>query len=161
MKSLACGILCVPLFLFLSGCGQNPRIDVTPGVENGRVFFHIVASGMNGLLGFTVMDGTNRLWEVDTSYEKGTKIVYGILPTGGNMAARQIFPPPGVVPTAIDGKQVTVRVDYQYDSKFTPCVGHFAKSVQIPNAEPNGAANGTQPIRSEKGPTSSAVGSRR
>ena len=161
MKSLVCEILCVPLFLFLGGCGQNPRIDVTPGVENGRVVFRIVARGMNGLLGFTVMEGTDTLWKVDTSYEKGTKIVYGVLPTGGNMAARQVFPSPGVVPTAIDGKQVTVRVDYQYDGGFTACLGYFAKSVQIPNAEPDGATNGSQPIRSETNGTSSAAGSRR
>jgi hypothetical protein len=123
------------LSLVLSGCGQNPRIDVTPGIENGRVVLNITARDVNGLVGFAVMDGTNTVWEVSTSYDKGTKIIYGALPTGGNMAAKQVFPSRGVVPTAIGGKTVTVRVDYQYDHDFSACEGHFEKSMQIPNGE--------------------------
>jgi hypothetical protein len=127
--------------MFLSGCGQNPRIDITPGLESGHVVFNVAATGMNGLLRFAVMGGTNALCEVDTSYDRSTKVVYGVLPTNGNMAARQVFPPPGVTPASIRGKMVTLRVDYQYDHGFAPCVGHFEKSVQVPNGEPDSAAN--------------------
>jgi hypothetical protein len=160
MKAFVPTLLWLALSLLLSGCGQNPRIDVTPGIENGRVVFSIAARGMNGLLGFAVMDGTNTLWEVSTSYEQGTRIVYGVLPTGGNMAARQVVPATGVLAAPIGGMVVTVRLDYQYDAGFAPRVGHFEKSMQIPNGEPDGAANGSQPIRSENNSTSSAAGSR-
>jgi hypothetical protein len=159
MKAFVATFLWLLFSLILSGCGQNPRIDVTPGLENGRVMFNIAATGINGLVRFAVMDGTNRLWEVSTSYEQGTRIIYGVLPTGGNMAARQVVPPSGVVPAPIGGMVVTVRADYQYDDGFAPCVGHFEKSVLIPNG--GGAANGKQPIRSETNRTSSTAGSRR
>jgi hypothetical protein len=133
VKLFAPAILWLPLFLVLGGCGQNPRLDVTPRIENGRIVFNVLASGMNGLLGFAVIEGTNTLWEVSTSYEKGSRIVYGVLPTGGNMRAKQVFPPPGVVPPHIGGKTVTVRVEYQYDDGFAACMGHFEKSMQIPD----------------------------
>jgi hypothetical protein len=138
MKTVIRAILCLPLFLLLGGCGQNPRIDISPGIENGRVVFNLATSGMNGLVSFAVMEGTNTLWEVSTSYEKGTRIVYGVLPTGGNMAAKQVFPPRSVAPAYIAGKRVTVRVGYQYDHDFSACSGSFEKSMQIPNAEPSG-----------------------
>ena len=138
MKALHLTSLCLALSVLLPGCGQSPRIDVTPGIQSGRVVFNIAASGMNGLLGFAVMDGTNTLWEISTSYEKGTKIVYGVLPTGGNMAAKQVFPPSRAIPATILGKLVTVIVDYQYDYASAPSVGHFEKSVQIPKGEPGG-----------------------
>src|SRR5436305_5472892 len=124
MKAFVPAFLWPLLALILGGCGQNPRIDITPGFENGRVVFRIATRDMNGLLGFAVMDGTNTLWEVRTSYDKGTNIVYGLTPTGGNMAATQVFPPRGVVPTPIGGKTVTVRVDYQYDHDCAACDGH-------------------------------------
>ncbi len=139
MKAFVPTLLWLALSLVLSGCGQNPRIDVTPGIENSCVVFNIAARGMNGLLGFAVMDGTNTLWEVSTSYEQGTRIVYGVLPAGGNMPARQVVPGSGVVPAPIGGMVVTVRVDYQYDDGFAPCVGHFEKSMQIPNGEQDDA----------------------
>ena len=161
MKVFVTTSLWLALSLFLSGCGQHPRIDVTPGIESGRVVFSIAARDMNGLLGFAVMDGTNALWEVSTSYDKGTKIVYGVLPTTGNMAARQVFPAPGVAPASIGGKTVTVRVDYQYDHGLAACVGHFEKSVQVPKGEPDGPANRGQPVGSETNRTSAAAGSSR
>jgi hypothetical protein len=159
MKAFVLTSLCLALSVLLTGCGQSPRIDVTPGIQSGRVVFNIAASGINGLLGFAVMDGTNTLWEISTSYEKGSKIVYGVLPTGVNMAAKQVFPPRGVVPTAIGGNTVTVRVDYQYDRGFAPGVGHFEKSMPIPNGEPDGAANRSRPVSSETNRTSAAAGS--
>ena len=143
--------------LVLSGCGQHPRIEVTPGIESGRVVFRIAGSDINGLLGFTVMDGTNALWEVSTSYVMGRKIIYGVLPNG-NMAPRQIFPAPGVAPASIGGKTVTVRVDYQYDRGLAACEGHFEKSMQIPRGEPDGPANRGQPLGSETNQTSAAAG---
>ena len=140
-------------FLVLSGCGQHPRIEVTPGIESGRVVFRIAGRDIDGLLGFTVLDGTNKLWEVNTSYVKGRKIIYGVLPTG-NMAPSQVFPAPGVAPTSIGGKTVTVRVDYVYDRGLAA----FEKSIQIPRGEPDGPANRGQPVGSETNRTSAAAG---
>ena len=127
---------------------------MTPGIESGRVVFRIAGSDINGLLDFTVMDGTNAIWEVNPSYVKGRKIIYGVLPTGGGMAPRQIFPAPGVAPASIGGKTVTVRVDYDYDRGE----GHFEKSMQIPRGEPDGPANRGQPVGSETNQTSAAAG---
>jgi hypothetical protein len=137
MKRFARSISCTLLFLLFGGCGQHPHIDVTSGIENGRVVFDLTTSDINGLLGFVVMEGTNTIWEISTSYEKGTRIVYGVLPNGGNMAARQVFPSAGGVPASVDGKVVTVRVDYQYDNDGSACMGHFEKSMRIPNAKPD------------------------
>jgi hypothetical protein len=100
---------------------------------------------MNGLTSFTVIDGTNKVWEIKTSYEKGSKIVYGILPTGGNMAAEQAFPPKGLSPSAIIGKAVTVKVGYQYDHDWSPCDGYFEKLVVIPSSEPSESTNASLP----------------
>lgn len=161
LKAFVPALLCLVLSLFLNGCRQHPRIDITPRVENGRVVFSIAATGINGLLGLAVMDGTNTLWEIRTSYDKGTRFVYGILPTSGNMPARQVFPPRHVAPAAIDGRRVTVRVDYQYDDAFSACVGHVEKSMQIPKGEPEAEANQERPLGSETSQTPPAPGSRR
>ena len=118
--------------LLISGCGQHPRVDVSPAIENGQVVFSIPFSGINGILGFEVNDGNETLWAVNTSYDKGHKIIYGVLPTGGNMTANQTFPPDGKAPLDIRGKTVTVSVTYQYDSGFTACSGMFEKSMAIP-----------------------------
>ena len=160
MKAIIPAVCGLTLILIGGGCGQNPRINVRPGFEDGRVVFNITAKGINGLLGFAVMEGTNTLWEITTSYERGTKIVYGELPTGGNMGAKQMVPPLGILPPPIQGMAVTVRVDYQYDDWY-PLQGHFQKSMQIPNGEQNGAANGSQPFRSETNRTSATAGSDR
>ena len=123
---------------------QDPRIEVTPGIESGRIVFRIAGRDIDGLLGFTVLDGTNKLWEVNTSYVKGRKIIYGVLPNG-DMAPSQIFPAPGVAPASIGGKTVTVRVDYQDHrglGRLLQC--HFEKSTQIrrgdQTVQPTGAS---------------------
>ena len=41
------------------------------------------------------------------------------------------------------------------------CYTNFSAAVELARAEPDGAANGSQPIRSETNRTSSAAGSRR
>ena len=51
----------------------------------------------------------------------------------------------------------TLKVLYSEDSHYSL---HFVLA-RVPGAEPNGAANGSQPIRSEPNRTSSAAGSRR
>lgn len=96
----------------------GPRINVYPVIENGNVAFEIRYSGINGLLGFKVEEGGRTLWAIKTSYERGHKILYGVLPTGGKLAARQLVPPSGERPPDIRGKRVTVLVQYQYDSGF-------------------------------------------
>ena len=57
---------------------------------------------------------------------------------GGNMAAKQVFPPRGVAPAYIGGKRVTVRVGTQDNHDFSACSGRFEKCMQIPNADPSG-----------------------
>jgi hypothetical protein len=122
--------------LFLSclslGCGQRPRVDVVPAVEDGQIVFNISYSGINGILGFDVMEGEEKLWSIGMSYEKGHKIVYGLLPTGGNMAAQQSMPANGAAPPDIRGKTVNVRVTYQYDSGISACAGSIERTVVIP-----------------------------
>ena len=120
------------VLLLICGCGQQPRIDISPVIENGQVVFNVPFSGINGLLSFGVNDGNDTLWAVSTSYEKGHKIVYGALPNGGNMAAKQTFPPQGSAIPDIRGKKVTAWVVYQYDSGFAACSGSFEKIVDIP-----------------------------
>ena len=94
---------------------------------------------MNGLSRFTVMEGTNTVWEIRTSSYKGTKIVYGELPKEGNRRASQVVPARGIDLADIRGKTVTVRVHYTYDRAFAVCQNYFEKSMQIPNAEPAAA----------------------
>jgi hypothetical protein len=118
--------------LSLSGCGQNPRVDVSAAIENGQVVFNISHSGINGILGVGVKDGDKTLWAVSTSYEKGHKITYGLLPTGGNMTAMQTIPEQGEGPPDIRGKTVTVSISYQYDRPFAPCSGSAEKALVIP-----------------------------
>lgn len=119
----------------LSGCSQVPRIDVVPVVENQRVVFDIPHSGVNGILGFEVEDESGKpLWVVKTSYEKGQKLIYGVLPTGGNMEAQQEFPPTNQPPAEVRGKTVTVSVTYQYDSHMAPCSGTYRKTVRVPES---------------------------
>jgi hypothetical protein len=122
----------VVVLLLISGCGQHPRIDISPTVEGGQVVFHVPFSGVNGLLKFAVKDGETMLWDVTMSYDKGHKIVYGVLPTGGNMPAKQVFPPPGQAPRDIRGRTVTVCVEYQYDDGFSACCRSFKKVVEVP-----------------------------
>jgi hypothetical protein len=78
------------------------------------------------------MEGEKTLWSVSMSYEKGHRIVYGVLPTGGNMAAKQSTPANGAAPPDIRGKTVNVRVSYQYDSGFAACSGSIQRTVVIP-----------------------------
>ena len=115
------------------GCGQRPRLDVQVAVEGGRVVFDIPRTDVNGLLGFWVKDEAGVvLWRVDLSYEKGRRITYGVLPAGGNAAARQVVPADGAAPPDIRGRRVVVRVTYQYDELTAPSAGNFEKTVQVP-----------------------------
>lgn len=117
----------------LSGCSQFPRVDVQPRVENQRIVFDVPYSGINGILGFRVEDESgNPLWVIDTAYEKGRKIVYGELPTGGNMEAKQEFPLDNQPPAEIRGKTVTVKVTYQYDRNISACSDTYSKKIQVP-----------------------------
>ena len=64
------------------------------------------------------------------------------------------------------GHQVDAKASYKFDEMFF-YLGekmYFVKKQKSPvkpNSEPDGAANGSQPIRSETNRTSSAAGSRR
>jgi hypothetical protein len=119
------------LLAFL-GCGQRPRLDVVPTLEEGRVVFNVPFSGINGLLQFTVEDESGkRLWDVKTSYYKGHAITYGVLPTGGSTVIRQDFPPNDQPPPDIRGKTVRVSIEYQYDDPI-PSARTFKKTVQVP-----------------------------
>src|SRR5262249_42661221 len=123
-----CGVALSSLLL---GCGQSPKVDVTAATEGERVIFHVPYSGINGILRFRVEDKEGApLWDVVTSYEKGHRIVYGVLPSGGNMAARQEFPLDNRSPANIRGKTVAVVVEYQYDSGMAACCGTFRQVVQ-------------------------------
>lgn len=110
-------------------------MDVTARVDNGDVVFDIPWSDANGLLGFAVAeeDG-NRLWEVRLPYEKGHQIVYGELPTGGNMKATQVIPADGSSPPDIKNQKVRIWVEYQYDYKLSAISGSFEKTLQIPGS---------------------------
>ena len=54
-----------------------------------------------------------------------------------------------------------LHVTYEYRGNFRELAERTAASLGTSNAEPGGAANGSQPIRSETNSTSSAAGSRR
>lgn len=126
--------LLVSLVIAMStvGCGQRPRMDVQVAVEDGRVVFDVPRSDENGLLGFRVEDEAGAiLWQVKMSYDEGRRITYGVLPTGGNMAARQVVPADGAAPPDIRGRTVRVRVEYQYDDP-APSAAHFDKVVRVP-----------------------------
>lgn len=114
-----------------AGCG--PRIDVRVAVEKDQVVFHVPHSGVNGLLLFRVQDEAGTpLWQVQLNYEKGERIVYGVLPTGGNAPARQDIPSGTRPPPDIRGKVVKVIVDYQYDS-LTPNAGVREIVLRVPD----------------------------
>jgi len=120
--------------IVVGGCGQRPRLDVTASVdESGRVVFDVARRDVNGLLGFRVEDEAGGvLWEVSTSYEQGGRITYGVLPTEGNMKARQIAPADGSAPPGIRGRRVRVIGEYQYDDFAAPSAGTFEKMIEAP-----------------------------
>jgi hypothetical protein len=114
--------------LFLCGCGQSPRIDVTARIEDGEVVFDIPHTGINGLLRFIVKDEEGKsLWSVDLTYETGHKIMYGEVPKGG----KQQLPADGTRPPRIGGRAVVVIVKYQYDDQV-PSADSFSKTIHIP-----------------------------
>ena len=89
-----------------------PYVDVFATVEDGRVVFNIPHHGTS-LLSFDVEDSAEKpLWHVGLASEKGHRIYYGTLPTGGNMPATQAFPVAGKPPKDIRGKRVIVRLVY-------------------------------------------------
>lgn len=139
MSSISQAALLAYAVLLGSGCGQHPRIDVSVGIENGQVVFNVPFGDMNGLLDFAVCEGKKTVWAVSLPYERGHRIVYGLIPTGGNTVAKQTLPPVGEPLPDIRGKTITVCVGYQYDSGFAPCTGHFEKVVAVPQ----GPADGT------------------
>jgi hypothetical protein len=105
---------------------------VQVAVEDWRVVFDVPRTDVNGLLGFRVEDETGTvLWQVETSYDQGRRITYGALPTGGNMAARQVVPADGAAPPDIRGRRVRVRVKYQFDDP-APSAADFEKTVEVP-----------------------------
>lgn len=121
------------------GCGQNPKIDVTARVENGKLVFDVPHSDINGLLHFRVSNVTGKhLWSITMAYEQGKTITYGELPTGGNNTAQQLVPYDGVsAPPEIWGRPVSVVVGYQYDEFMAASMGDFLKDLNIPE-KPNG-----------------------
>jgi hypothetical protein len=131
----ASGLLVIALAaLWACGCGQRPRLHVVPSLDAGsRVVFDMPRTDVNGLLEFRVEDEAGKaLWHVHMSYEKGHRITYGVLPTGGNMTARQEVPTDGSAPPDIRGRRVQVRVTYQYDEFAAASAGHFEKTVDVP-----------------------------
>jgi hypothetical protein len=101
-------------------------------VEGDKVIFNVPHSGVNGLLGFRVDDEAGQvLWDVRLAYEEGHRFTYGVLPTGGNMPAKQKYPDSDRPPVDIRGKTVIVSIQYQYDSP-APSAGTFKKTVRIP-----------------------------
>ncbi len=132
MKPVVVTLCAIALSTIFIGCGQIPRLDVKPALQNGRVVFDVPHRGINGILGFRVQDEAgNPLWAVTTSYEAGHRIVYGVVPPGNNMAARQEFPADNQPPADIRGKTVKVLVNYQFD-RMVPLGGTFEKTVKIP-----------------------------
>ena len=115
------------------GCGQNPKISVSATVEGQEIVFLVPHEDVNGLLEFKVEDdqGTT-LWEVQLSYEKGHRLVYGVLPAGGNMPAKQVYPPNQQPPQSIRGKKVIAVVDYQFDDGFAPSSDSLRQELVIP-----------------------------
>jgi hypothetical protein len=124
-------LIFIVVMLIIAGCGQKPHVDVSAKIENNQVVFNIPSSGINGILSFGVKDFNETLWSINTSYEKGNSIIYGVIPSGGKAVAKQSFPLDGKTPIDIRGKNVTVWVEYQYDSGLSPCVGTFEKNLTI------------------------------
>lgn len=124
----------VAAFVFgVAGCKPAPKVDVSVSIEDDEVVFNIQASGINGLLRFRVEDSeANLLWDVDLGYEKGTRIIYGVLPVNGSTPADQVFPPNRRRPSPIRGKRVAVFINYQFDDCFTPSSRYLKKTVIIP-----------------------------
>ena len=125
--------LLTPLLVAVTGCGQHPKLDVSASVEDEQVAFDVPRTDVNGLLSFRVEDlkGTV-LWQVDMSYEQAKRIIYGVLPTGGNITAKQVVPSDGSAPPNIRGREVQVRIEYQYDEFAAASAASFVKLVQIP-----------------------------
>src|SRR5579862_3856517 len=104
--ALLVALIMVGVFLRFTVCPRI-RFDVSSAIEDGRVVFKLKYSRMvNGVLRFRVSNDYDTFWDLSTSYEKGNQIVYGVLPTGGNMPARQLVPPVGVPLPDIRGRTV-------------------------------------------------------
>ncbi|MFL5341228.1 MAG: hypothetical protein ACJ8F7_13860 [Gemmataceae bacterium] len=113
----------------VTGCGQHPRLDVSVSIVDGRVAFDIPRRDVNGLLAFRVENANGTiLWHIEMNYEKRRQIIYGVLPASG----KQTVPSDGSVPADIRGREVRVRVEYQYDEFAAPSAGEFVKTVQVP-----------------------------
>jgi hypothetical protein len=126
-------ILAISLIITsLVGCGQKPRLDASAEIRKDRIIFVLSIKDINVLLHFRVKDESgNQIWDVHLSYDMSHEIEYGVLPTNGNMAARQLFPPEDKQPVNIRGKTVIVSIEYQYDA-IAPSAGTFKKTLKIP-----------------------------
>lgn len=112
---------------------QIIKLDVTAESMGDQIVFTISHSGINGMLGFLIedLDG-RRIWEISMSYDMSTQIVYGKLPTKGNMPARQEWPAQGEILPKIQGKSVAVWISFQYDKDSTPSAAKIKKVISIP-----------------------------
>ena len=126
------------LFLALSGLVLGlvalsvlmlPWVDVRVHLNEQQIVFDITHVGIDGILGFGVENSEGRvIWAINLSYEKGHRIVYGSLPTGGNRLGRQVVPAEGQ-PEDIHGKHVTVWMLYAHDGVMAT---EFRKTIDIP-----------------------------
>ena len=108
-----------------------PWVDVHARLEGEDVVFDITHVGIEGIRKIRVNDNVGqRLWALDLQYEKGHRITYGIVPSGGSMPGRQIFPAEGR-PESIRGRRVTVWIEYFY-METAPCRREFRKEFDIP-----------------------------
>jgi hypothetical protein len=146
----------VVLERIISGCGEEPKVDVTPTVQDDRVVFaiQVMEGEIDGLVGFEVQDEDGKtLWDVHLSCEKGNQITYGVLPTNEYMPARQEIPSEGEAPPDIRGKTVTVTVEYMYVYDLARCSSRIVKKVAIPRAsdERNVSTDHREPPSSAEG----------
>lgn len=99
-----------------------------PRHDREGTHFEISSKGCNNLSHLTVWErgAITPLWDINLRYFTGSEIKYGELPT---KPANQYFIPqrypldgsPAPIPV---GKDILVKIDYQYDEMLAPSTGH-------------------------------------
>lgn len=143
--------IAVLLWMNLRHGWMSGRLRDADGVYVFDLDYHKV----NSLLLFEVWSSPEGelLWKCDAGRTRPEEIVYGTVPVG----ARQAFPENGTPDSLSPGREVVVRVVYQYDVGITAASGRSGFKCAVPEsggtvelaAEPQAWSWGNPVVRDE------------
>jgi hypothetical protein len=130
-------VLCIVVF---PGCSRSPSVSFTAQKKGDQVEFHFGYHNVNGLLGMMVWekDASSMLWSINLGYYRGDVLEYGVVPlkyksfNGVDQSAKQNIPSDSLSPQTIPvGKEIMVRIHFQYDYLISACSSQQYYSFRI------------------------------